>query len=172
MESNGTKEQAYGILRKLTREHVHEIWKLAKSEGPEVLPDPESRQLARILLDHEDEYGNQFEIADFLGDHEFNPDTEENPFLHITIHQAVESQLDSKDPIEAYQFYNSMRNKKLSHHEAVHLIGILLSHFIFITMKELREFDSDRYRGILKRLKSKKPDKVPAAIENEFETEL
>jgi hypothetical protein len=51
-------------------------------------------------------------MADLTYDHLDVPETEENPFLHITFHVVVENQLSAKDPIEVHQFYNSMRKKK------------------------------------------------------------
>ena len=51
------------------------------------------------MLMHEDEFFNEFEFADVLHDREFDPDTDVNPFLHITIHNAVENQLAAKDPL-------------------------------------------------------------------------
>jgi len=49
----------------------------------------EEQQLARIMLDHSDEYFNQFEFADVLADREFDPESEVNPFfiLHSTLLQ-------------------------------------------------------------------------------------
>ena len=59
----------------------------------------EDRRLAEAMLMHEDEFFNEFEFADVLHDREFDPDTDVNPFLHITIYNAVENQLAAKDPL-------------------------------------------------------------------------
>ena len=87
------------------------------------------------MLEHQDEYFNQFEMADLTHDHEYDVESDENPFLHITLHAAVERQLEAKDPIEVYQFYNSMRKKKYPRHDTIHLIGAILAPFVFGTLQ-------------------------------------
>jgi hypothetical protein len=108
---------------------------VAKSGDLDVL-DGEERRIGEVMLEHRDEYFNQFEMADVLGDHEFDPASETDPFLHITFHTIVENQLEAKEPIEAYQFYNSMRKKKVSRHDAIHLIGAILAPLILSTMQQ------------------------------------
>ena len=69
------------------------------------------------MIEHEDEFFNQFEVSDLLHDHEYDVDNEANPFLLISLHVVAETQLEIRDPIEVYQFYNAMRAKKCSHHD-------------------------------------------------------
>ncbi len=153
------RDEMMSELRKLNRERMHDIWELAKSGDLDVL-DGEERRLAEVMLEHEDEYFNQFEVADILGDHEFDPESEEDPFLHITLHTIVENQLEARDPIEAYQFYNAMRKKKASHHDTVHLIAAILAPLIVSTLQQKRAFDLEKYKLLLKKYKVKKPDKI------------
>lgn len=154
-------------LRKFNREHFHWIWKVAQGGDLETLSDEEMR-LGEIMLEHE-EYHNQFEIADHLSDHEFDAETETNPFLHIVFHQIVENQLEARDPIEAYQFFNAMRRKKISRHDVIHLIGSILSFLIYDFLKESREFDLPRYKSLLKKYKNRSPDKLASLLENDFD---
>ena len=128
------KDEMISDLRRLNREHIHMIWQVAKSGDLDVL-DGEERRIGEVMLEHQDEYFNQFEMADVLGDHEFDPESETDPFLHITFHTIVENQLDAREPVEAYQFYNSMRKKKVSRHDAIHLIGAILAPRILSTMQ-------------------------------------
>jgi len=81
------------------------------------------------MLEHKDEYFNEFEMADLTYDYDYDPDTEQNPFLHIIFHVVVENQLADKDPIEVFQFYNSMRKKKYPRHDTIHLIGAMRACF-------------------------------------------
>jgi hypothetical protein len=138
---------------------MHAIWEHAKKNDLDNLSD-EERQLAEIMLQHEDEFFNQFEFADVLDDYEYDPESEVNPFLHIIIHAVVENQLRAKDPIEAYQFYNAMRKKKATRHDTIHLIGNILVPLIFQTLKQKTPFDVDLYKRLLKIYKDKKPDKI------------
>ena len=41
------------------------------------------------MLDHSDEYFTQFEFADVMADHQFDPDSEVDPYMHVTLHAVV-----------------------------------------------------------------------------------
>lgn len=158
------KDQAFKLFRSANREHFHFLWEKARNNELDGL-DEEDRRLAEAMLLHEDEFFNEFEFADVLHDREFDPDTDVNPFLHITIHTIVENQLAAKDPIEVFQFYNAMRKKKCSHHDTIHLVGALLVPLMFDTMKNQAPFDHDRYVSMLKKYKSRHPDKIWALLD-------
>jgi hypothetical protein len=152
------KEDIRQELKKLTRERTRTVWEIAKMGDLSGL-SPEDKKLAEIMLEHE-EFHNQFEIADILGEHEYDPDKEVNPFFHVTMHVIAETQLENRDPIEVYQFYNAMRKKKASHHDAVHLIGVVLVPLIFTTLREQKAFDLEEYQSRLKKFKYMKPEKI------------
>lgn len=159
----------YDDLKKTSRETMHAIWEAAKNNRMDELSD-EDRQLARIMLEHEDEFFNKFEFADVLAEHVIDPESEINPFLHITVHAVIEDQLSEKNPVEVYQFYNSMKNKKVSRHDTVHLIAAMLTPLMFSMFEEKREFDLDFYKSMLKKCKNRRPDKIPDFIDKEFES--
>ena len=152
-------------LKKLTRERNGLVWEIAKTGDLGSL-SAEDQKLAELMLEHE-EFHNQFEIADVLSEHEYDPDQEVNPFLHVTLHVIAETQLENKDPIEVFQFYNAMRKKKASHHDAVHLIGLVLTPLIWKTLLEQQPFDLEEYRSRLKKLKYGKPGKIFDLIDKE-----
>ena len=151
-------------LRKQSREGYQAIWECAKKGDLHGLSS-EDRKIAEIMLDHE-EYHNQFEIADLLSEHEYDPDREVNPFFHVTLHAIIQTQLENREPIEVFQFYNAMRKKKASHHEAMHLIGIVFTPLMFDILRGKKPFDLEEYRGRLKRLKALKPEKIFASVKN------
>ena len=155
----------FGTLRGINRKHFYEIWKKAQSGELQDLTDEEQR-LGKIMLDHSDEYFNQFEFADALADHEYDPETGVNPFLHVTLHAIAEKQVQDRNPIEAFQFYNAMLRNKCSRHEAIHLLNIILIKFIFQTLKEKVPFPLDNYRKILKEYKSRNPKKINRLVED------
>jgi hypothetical protein len=143
----------------LSRGYVHSLWERAKKDNLEGLSTEEQR-LVKILKDHEEEFFNDFEFSDVASDREYDPETDVNPFLYIYIHSVVENQLMDKDPIEVFQFYNAMRNKKCSHHETTHLIGAILTPFMFHCMGTKTSFDIDGYKHSLKQYKTKNPRKL------------
>lgn len=155
------------ILRSLNRQRMYEIWQQAKTGNLESLSE-EAQLIGKLMLEHE-EYHNHFEFADALEDYQFDPENSVNPFLHITIHVVVENQLKLKEPIEAYQFYNSMRKKKVSHHETIHLIGNILGPLLFQVLKRNEPFDNNLYKRLLKKYKDKKPEKIYTAIGKELD---
>ena len=163
---SGAGDDATRLLRVLNREHLHDIWEKAQAGDVEDLDD-EERRFAKIMLDHEDEFFNVFEFADVTADHEHDPDTETNPFLHIAVHSTIETQLEIKDPIEALQFYNAMRQKKFPHHDTLHLMGMILVPFIFKSLQNKEPFDLDSYKKLLKKYKTRNPDRIPDLLEKE-----
>jgi hypothetical protein len=155
------------IFRELNHEHLHSIWEKAKNGDLDDL-DEEERRFAKAMIEHEDEFFNQFEMSDLLHDHEYDVDNEANPFLHISLHVVAETQLEIRDPIEVYQFYNAMRAKKCSHHDTIHLIGSIIAPLLISTLQQKKEFDLDRYRSLLKKCKNRNPDKIPGYMEKDF----
>jgi len=155
----------FEAFRKVNRENFHDIWKKAQNGELEDLTEEEQR-LGKIMLDHSDEYFNQFEFADTLAEHEYNPETEVNPFLHVTLHAIAEKQIQDRNPIEAFQFYNAMLRRKCSRHEAIHLLSVVLVKFIFETLKEKKPFPLENYCRVLSEYKSRKPEKINRLLEN------
>ncbi len=161
-------DEAIIQMKKLTRDHTRKIWEIAKTGDLDLLTG-EDRRYAEVMLEHRDEYFNQFEMADLTYDHEFDVETEENPFLHIILHVIVGNQLEAKEPIEAYQFYNSMRRKKYSHHDTVHLIASILAPLIIVALQKGKAPDMGRYRVLLKKYKDKKPDKIWSSLDRDLD---
>jgi hypothetical protein len=155
----------FETLRGIKREHFHEIWEKAQSGELQGLME-EDQRLGKIMLDHSDEYFNQFEFADTLANHKYDPETEVNPFLHVTLHAIAEKQIEDRDPIEAFQFFNAMVRKKCSEHEAIHLLSIILIKFIFHMLKDKKPFPLESYRKILKEFKSRNPKKINRLIDD------
>ena len=100
-------------------------------------------------------------------EHEYDVENGVNRFLHVTLHAIAETQLGNRDPIEVYQFYNAMRKKKASHHDAVHLICAVLVPLMFKTLKEEKVFELEKYRSQLKSYKHMKPEKIFSSLEKE-----
>jgi len=158
-DADGIHAEFSDQARALSRDYIHDIWERAKKGDLEGLSTEEQR-LAKILQEHEEEFFNEFEFSDLTSDHEYASEDEVNPFLHVYIHSIVENQLAERNPVEVYQFYNAMRNKKCGHHETTHLIGAILTPLMFQVMNERRPFDIDGYRNLLKKYKTRNPDKL------------
>jgi hypothetical protein len=170
-EAEGSADEDMSEARLFSRKYIHGIWERAKTGDLRGLSTEEKR-MAGILMDHEDEYFNEFEFSDLTSDHDYDPQIESNPFLHVFLHSIVENQLAEREPIEVFQFYNAMRKKKSTHHEAIHLVGAILTPLMFQTMKERRPFDVDGYRSLLKKYKTRNPDKIFDQLSKDFEPDV
>jgi hypothetical protein len=159
-------EELRKLMRHESRKKMHELWLRAKAGDYEGLDD-EQKRIARIMMEHEDEFHNELEFADLTYDHEYDPKTESNPFMHITIHSVIEAQLEQKQPIEAFQFYNTLRKKKYSRHDTIHFIGQILTCLMFDMMTYQRSFDKELYRKLLKKYKVRNPEKLMDLLEND-----
>jgi hypothetical protein len=158
-------DSVFEAFRRGNRQYLYGIWRKAQSGQLNDLTEEEKR-LAEIMLAHSDAYFNQFEFADVLADHEFDPD-EVNPFMHVALHALLEKQINDHEPIEALQFYNAMLRNRCSTHEAIHLLMAILIRFIFpILSKKRSRFDRDGYRKLLKTCKTRRPEKVMAFLES------
>jgi hypothetical protein len=160
------EEELFKEVTAFTGEHLHKIWGKAKNNDLADLNDEEKRY-ARIMQEHSDEFFNQFEFADLTYDHEYDPATETNPFLHIALHATAEVQLENRDPIEALQFYNAMLKRKCSRHDALHLISAIQVPLIFDVLKNKKPFDLGTYRYLLKKYKSRNPEKILDLLEDD-----
>ena len=161
-------DDATNELQKMSRENLYALWEIAKSGNLDELSG-EDKWLAKVMLEHQDKFFNQFEVADITYDHEYDVDSEENPFLHISLHAAVENQLEAKDPIEAYQFYNALRKKRISHHDTIHYIAAILAPLMLHAMRQRKEFNLDMYKSLLKRYKNKRPSKIYDSMKKDFD---
>ena len=72
--------------RKLTRENIHNLWEIAKTGNLDKLSG-EEKWLAKVMLEHQDEYFNQFEMADLTHDHEYDVESDKTPFYIFLLMQ-------------------------------------------------------------------------------------
>jgi hypothetical protein len=160
------QEEILKILKEDNRRQLYALWNRAKEGEFEGLSVEEDR-MARVMLDHQDELYNQFEFAELTYDHESDPDTEYDPFLHIAVHSSVQAQLDLRHPVETSEFYNAMRNKSYSHHDAVHFIGQIFMCLIVDVIESNQPFDLETYCHLLAKYKDCDPIELLDLLEND-----
>jgi hypothetical protein len=154
------------LLQNRSSAQMTAIWQKAKERDLTGLDD-EQQRLAKIMVEHEDDLNLHFENAHLVYDPEQDSDTEYDPFLHITVHAIVETQLAVGDPIEVVQFFNAMRQKKYHRHDAIHLVGQILIYFIFDMTENQKPFDLDTYRRLLDKYKTCNPRELADLLEKE-----
>jgi hypothetical protein len=163
-------KEIQNAMRELTRSRIHKLWVKAKNNDMEGATEEDKRTM-KVILEHEDEYAEIYDQAESMGDYEFDPETEHNPFMHITMHTIVENQLAERDPIEVYQFYLAMRQKKYPRHDTIHLISNFLSRLIYRVLKYHDPFGPEQYKFLLKKYKNRKPEKIYDLLDQEDEEE-
>jgi prevent-host-death family protein len=165
------QDELRNTLQAINRENLAALWKKAKAGDLEDLND-EEKLIARIMVDHDEEFHSEFEAAGKAKQPLLEVEEEVNPFLHVALHTITENQLAARDPIEVFQFYNAMRKKKVSRHDTVHLIGFFLMPLVFHTLQTGSPFDEARYRALLKKMKKRDPWKIPDLLETELDDYL
>ena len=151
------------FFRTIGRGRLKNIWQQAKTGDVGNL-EGEDRRYATVMLDHRDEYFDEFEAPDTRI---VDPESETDAYLHVSLHVILEAQLDQKEPVEAVQLYNALKRKKTSHHDAIHILAAVFVPFLFDVLKTGGTFDMAGYRRLLKKAKTRKPEKVWELLDRE-----
>lgn len=157
------EEELRQFFKTIGRGRLKKIWKQVKAGKGNDL-EGEDRRYADLMEEHKDEYFEAFEMAD---DRHLDPDADTDAYLHVCFHRMVEQQLDDSDPIEAVQLYNALRRKKISHHDAVHLLAAVFIPFMFDVLKDGGDFNLEGYRRLLKKAKGRKIEKIWDLLDRE-----
>lgn len=123
-----------------------EIWRKVKAG---LSLKGEARLIGKIMLEHK-EYHNTWEFADILEEVEYDPNTEVNPFMHITVHTIIENQLARDEPKGIRKIFKEMMTQEKDRHQVIHRIGAALTEEMWEMMKERRPFDETNYFKSLK----------------------
>jgi hypothetical protein len=135
-------EQMNNPFTAISREYVKEIWQTSKRALGVMRPD--DQLLAFVMQEHE-EYLTYWENIDQYMDYEFDPETEVNPFLHVSVHQLVEGQIRNESPPEVERVFQALKERGTERHDAIHLIGSVLVEHMFSQMQSQQEFNVGEY---------------------------
>jgi len=133
--------------RPASRAFLREIWQKAQAEVP--LGDEPGR-LARVMQEHP-EYSAAWESESSASEQDYTIGGV-NPFVHVTMHVAVERQIDGDDPPETVATLARLTAAGLDRHEAVHRIANVLTEQIWLMHREQRAFDRAAYLRALQNL--------------------
>lgn len=76
-----------------------------------------------------------------------------NPFVHVTMHVAVERQLADEDPPETGAALERLTAGGIPRHDALHRIGNVMMEHLYRMRREKRDFDRQAYLHALTELK-------------------
>ncbi|MBN1350038.1 DUF1841 family protein [candidate division KSB1 bacterium] len=135
-------------LKGANRELLGAIWRSVKDGVPLT---GENAVLAQLMLEHE-EYTEDWDAAANSIVKDYDPETESNPFLHITFHTVIENQLRDNEPKGVKKVFDRLMTQIKDRHEVIHRIAVVAAGEIFNTMKYNRPFDGVLYLKKLKKL--------------------
>jgi hypothetical protein len=137
----------YKEIAKINRAYMAEVWR--KANDNEDLT-AEEELLAEQMQAHP-EYSDIWTDED-MGDHLFDPAREENPFLHVSLHVALERQILSGEPPCVREAVERLEAQGEDPHEVRHAILRILVAQIWQLMAERRPFDAKRYCEAIEKL--------------------
>lgn len=135
-------------LQQFSRLQMFDIWNRFKLGEP---LEGEEKVTGELMQLHT-EYHDTWDHADELTGHEFDPETDVNPFLHVTIDAIVVNQIKQRTPPEVEQAYTRLRSKGLSHLDAIHEIDSVFVKEFWPVLKYKKPFNNTRYVKKIKRL--------------------
>ncbi len=129
------------------RQIFWDAWQKAQADLP--LNALEVR-IARVIAMHP-EYHHFFDdMEDFL-ERDFQLDDGMNPYLHLSLHLAIEEQLATKHPPEAAKLMElQMMTLKKDRHEVIHMILEVLAESVYESQRTGKELDPIAYAGQLR----------------------
>ena len=136
---NPTRDQA--------RDFFFDAWRKSRERSP--LTPLESLALS-ILADHP-EYHAVMDDPERNRDREWRPEGgEANPFLHLSMHLAIEEQLSIDQPPGIRDAVDTLARRRGSAHDARHDVMECLAEMVWQAQRNARPFDNDAYLDCLR----------------------
>ncbi len=108
-------------------------------------------RIARVVRMHP-EYHDLFDDMEAFLDRDFQVDDGMNPYLHLSLHLALEEQIAIKHPPEAAAALESLMRHGLDRHEALHRMLEILAEVVYHAQRAGGEPDVGLYALRLQRL--------------------
>ncbi len=112
---------------------------------------PLEAQIAAVLDEHP-YYHVLFQNDQSLAQDFLAAQGEENPFLHMSLHLALQDQIKTNRPSGIAQVYQGLLTKGLDAHEAEHQMLEILAEFMWQSLKHQQTNNEQAYLEQLKRL--------------------
>ena len=109
-------------------------------------------RIARVIEMHPEHHHFFDDMEDFL-ERDFQVDDGMNPYLHLSLHLALEEQLATKQPAEAARAMDHMITiKKMDRHDALHKLLEILAETVYYAQRSGQEPDTVAYATRMKAL--------------------
>jgi hypothetical protein len=138
----------FGQDRNAMRQVFFDAWQRAKNKQ---LLEPLQAMIVGIIEQHP-EYHAIFDDADSSLDKDFNPGMgEANPFLHLSMHLAIQEQIGSQRPLNITDLYQRLSTKYGDTHQAEHKMMECLSEMIWQAQQNQTELDENIYLSCIQK---------------------
>ena len=109
-------------------------------------------RIARVIEMHP-EYHHFFDDMESFLERDFQVDDGMNPYLHLSLHLALEEQLATKHPPEAARAMDQLVSvKKMDRHDALHKLLEVLAETVYYAQRAGQEPDVEAYARRMKEL--------------------
>jgi len=137
----------YNPSRDQARQFLIDAWHKRR----ETTPATPLEILAADLIDLHPEYHALLEAADALTS-EWTPENgEANPFLHLSLHLAIEEQLAINQPTGITPLFNQLLAHYNDRHAALHVVLDCLGETMWRAQRDAQPLDSNAYLDCLRR---------------------
>jgi hypothetical protein len=137
----------FSPTRDQARDFLFELW--AKHQAKAPLTPLESMALD-VILQHP-EYHGVLGDPERYRDREWKPEGgETNPFLHLSMHLAIEEQLSIDQPPGIREAVNALAHRRSSGHDARHDVMDCLAEMVWQAQRNARPFDNEAYLACLR----------------------
>jgi hypothetical protein len=142
-----------------SREQLHahrrifwDAWQRAKDGMP---LDAMQVRIARVIEMHPEHHHFFDDMESFL-DRDFHVDDGMNPYLHLSLHLALEEQVATRQPPEVAQALEHLMSiKGIDRHAALHHILEILAETVYFSQRQGRDPDVMLYLARVKELMQK-----------------
>ncbi len=146
------KPDAYKPSRETLRAHRQIFWDAWQKAQADLPLDALQVRIARVIKMHPEYHSFFDDMEDFL-DRDFEMDDGMNPYLHLSLHLALEEQAATKQPPEMARALEYMvAVKKIDRHDALHKILEILAETVHQSQRVGQEPDVLAYATRLKEL--------------------
>jgi len=144
--------QSQGPEREQLRAHRQIFWDAWQKAQADLPLDALQVRIARVIALHP-EYHHYFnDLEDFL-ERDFEVDNGMNPYLHMSLHLALEEQVAIHQPPEvASSLEFLMQRKGMNRHDALHTILEILAETVYFAQRAGNEPDVLAYANGLREL--------------------
>jgi hypothetical protein len=137
-----------------TRDQVRQFFIDAWTKHRAKQPGTTMETIAAELVEMHPEYQSLIESADVLHKEWTPEDGQTNPFLHLSLHLAIEEQLGINQPPGIREAVDALK-QRMDRHEALHIVLDCLGEIMWQAQRDKQMPDTNHYLDLIRRAASR-----------------